>query len=116
MLNNYIINSSIREIIRLLYVFVSYIFIYGYRSLGPLLKKKFERERRKSNAINQRLSKLEDNWYFASTKSKSRSNNIASQNKVKILFSQRIMDIHYETGVEEEEENPNVLSSALYSF
>ena len=114
-LNNYIINSSIREISRILFVFINYIFVYGYRSIGPLVKNKYEKEREQSNAINQKLNDL-DKWYCSSS-SRSRSTNSglksSQKNNVKTSFSKKIMDIHYKTGAESE---ISIMSSAMYSF
>jgi len=90
-LNNYIVNSLVREIPRILFVFVNYIFVYGYRSLGPLIKKKIERESNSNNKMNVYR-------YYSSSTSRSRNTNPglkSSQNVgVKTSLSQQIMDIH----------------------
>jgi len=90
-LNNYIINSLVKEISRILFVFVNYIFVYGYRSLGPLIKEKIERESNSDNKFNVYR-------YYSSSTSRSRSTNIGlsqSQNiTVKTSLTQTIMDIH----------------------
>jgi len=101
-LNNYIAYGLVNEISRLIYVLVNFIFIYGYRSLGPLIKKKREKDRENNSSTDHNYNRQELNkLQSSSSTSRSRSTNLAgskgSSNALKMTLSQQIMNMHYKT-------------------
>jgi len=115
-LNNYIANSLVIEIFRLIYVLVNYIFIYGYRSLGPTVRKKKEKDRENNSSTDHNYNRQELNKYQSSSSTnKSKSTNLGSKgsnNALKATLSQQIMNMHYKTNLGSD---ASIENSVVYS-
>jgi len=109
-LNDYIVSSIIQETLRVFFVNVNYWVVYGYRCITPLIKQKFEMERKNSEIVNKKLSLLDT--YMRQSSLNSKPANTNSRNSYTMIsksrtiqsfrnsLSQKILDIHYITGVE----------------